>query len=219
LLNPSNKEHAALLYDREVDLNTAVSKYINEGLNRGQLCVYATVRYRDQGHLEKFSSMITNYESNIENENLLVIDLAPLYISALVGDLKPFEKAMAQFTEKAAHRNDRHIRFVGDGSGFLFSNRHFDQCRLVEEWWQSKPFDGSYLCPFSRQVFNAFPQSMHAGRSVVDTHDVIVDGSGEVLSKTDESIKRDNWQHKSAPDLMQGHNNKLNSAVNGEAST
>lgn len=218
-MNPSNKEHAALLYDREEDLNTAVSKYINEGLNRGQLCVYATVRYRDQGHLEQFSSMITNYKSNIENENLLIIDLAPLYISALVGDLKPFENAGVLFAEKAAHRTDRHVRFVGDGSGFLFSNRHFDQCRVVEEWWQSKPFDGSYLCPFSRQSFSAFPQNMHSRRSVVDTHDVIVDASGEVLPGTDEGAKRDKWLNKSAPDFMQGHNNKVNPAVNGEDST
>lgn len=176
LINPPANKHIMLLYDDAGGLDAAVADYINVGLERGQLCVYATVHYRDEGYLEKFSSLITNYKENVDSGNLMVIDLASFYISALTGDMKPFEDAKKLFAEKARERNDKHVRFVGDGTGFLFKNRHFDECAMIEQWWQERPFEGSYVCPFEKSLLHAFP---HDAKDVVmETHDVVVDVSG-----------------------------------------
>lgn len=177
LLNPPIHEHIALVYENKKDLDSAVSKYINEGLRRQQFCVYATVHFRDKGYLDNFSLSIDNYKENVEQGNLLIVDLASFYISALLGDMTPFEDAKKLFAERVKDRKDKHVRFVGDGTGFLFKNKHFDECAMVEQWWQERPFEGSYVCPFPKQFFDAFPHSMHSERAVVVWHDIIVNAS------------------------------------------
>ena len=179
----------AITYETNIEIVRAVADYLNEGLRRGQLCVYATVRYRDDGHIEEFGSHITNFKENVENGNLLVVDLAPLYISALLGDLMPFEDARKLFVERAKDRADKHVRFVGDGTGFLFKNRHFDECAMVEEWWQEKPFEGSYLCPYEKKVFDSFHHEMHSKRAVFHAHDIIIDASEYLASKKVQNSK------------------------------
>lgn len=175
MIDPPNQKHVAMLYESREKLAAAIADYLNEGLSRGQLCVYATVYYRDEGHLEEFSTLIQSYDEHIKKGNLLVVDLAPFYISALIGDMKPFEEAKKLFAARAKERDDKHVRFIGDGTGFMFKNKHFDECALLEEWWQNKPFEGSYVCPFDKQSFNAFPHKMHSKRAIVATHDVVLD--------------------------------------------
>lgn len=123
LINPPAKKHIVLLFDDINNLDALVADYINEGLKRGQFCVYASVYLRDgRHHMEKLSILIDDYKENVRKENLLVVDLAPLYISALIGDVGPFEEAKKLFVEKAKGRADKHVRFVGDATGFLFRN-------------------------------------------------------------------------------------------------
>lgn len=171
------KGHIALIYEDRGELDKIIANYLNEGLRAGQLCVYTTIHYRDKGHLEKFAESIIDYKENLEKGNLIVMDLAPLYISALLGDLQPFEEAKKLFIEKAEDRLNKHIRFYGDGTGFLFKNNHFDECAMVEEWWQQKPFEGSYVCSFPKQLLDNFPQEMYSKRAVINTHDVVVNAS------------------------------------------
>lgn len=185
LVDPPDQGHLALAYGNNQELDSAISTYVNEGLSRGQLCVYATVHLRDEGHIEKFSSLILDYEENVAKGNLLVVDLAPFYISSLMGDMKPFEEAKKLFAEKAKDRKDKRVRFVGDGTGFLFKNKHFDECAMIEQWWQEKPFEGSYLCPYAKQFLDTYPHDIHAKRAVVLTHDSIVDVSPANLPKPD----------------------------------
>ena len=90
LINPPNEKHIVLVYDDPDVLDASIADYINEGLKRGQFCVYATIHVRDDGYADKFHSLITDYDENVKKGNLLIADLAPLYISALIGDMKPF---------------------------------------------------------------------------------------------------------------------------------
>ena len=177
LLSPAPKAHIALIYENKKQRDLIIANYINEGLRLGQICVYATVFYRDEGHLERFSKLITNCKENLNNGNLLIVDLASFYISALLGDMQPFEEAKKMFVEKAKGRKNKHVRFYGDCTGFLFKNNHFDECTIVEEWWQQqKLFDGTCLCSFPKQFFsNALPHELYAKRTIVDTHDIVVD--------------------------------------------
>jgi hypothetical protein len=125
----------------------------------------------------------------VEKGNLLVVDLAPFYISALMHDIKPFEKAKKLFAENAENRKDRHVRFVDDGTGFLFKNKHFDECAVVEQWWQEKPFEGSYVCPFPNSFFNTFPHDIYSKRVVVATHDIVVNAFDDSLLEEAQSNK------------------------------
>ena len=181
MISPPTNNHIVLLYSDRNDLPTVVADYINAGLDRGQFCVYATVHFRDEDHIEKVSSLIKNYRENVEKGNLLVVDLAPYYISAMMGDMKPFDGAKKLFAEKVKERADKHVRFVGDGTGFLFKNRHFDECAMVEQWWQEKPFEGSYVCPYPKSSLETDPNEYHARHAVMVTHDVVIDISGTPL--------------------------------------
>lgn len=180
----------ALLYEKKEDLDSAVSKYLNEGLRRQQLCVYATVHFRDKGYIENFSLSIDNYKENVEKGDLLIVDLASFYISALLHDMKPFEEAKKLFAERVKDRMDKHVRFVGDGTSFLFRNKHFDECAMIEQWWEGKPFEGSYVCPFPKQFLDASPHGIHSRRVVVATHDIVVNASGESLDENN-SLNQD----------------------------
>jgi len=202
LLDPPSEKHIALLYESNEQLGSTIALYINEGLRRGQFCVYATVHYRDDGHLEEFANHIVNYKENVEKGNLMVVDLAPFYIAALMGDMKPFEEARKLFAEKAKNMPDKHVRFVGDGTGFLFKHNHFDECMMIEEWWQEKPFEGSYVCPFEKQLFGAFPHEMHSHHSVISTHDVALDAP----DKSRETKANNQQSQFSQNQTVQGYN-------------
>ena len=65
---------------------------INDGLKDGQFCVYASVNAYDSSHLSKLSSQIINYDQNIEDGNLKIVNFKPHYESALKGDFTPFSK-------------------------------------------------------------------------------------------------------------------------------
>ena len=54
-------------------------------------------------------------------------------------------------------RMDKHIRLVCDCNEFLFKNKHFEECINLEKWWHQKPFEGSFLCPYSKSLIDQFP--------------------------------------------------------------
>ncbi len=181
LENPLVNQHIALMYDNDQQRDIATTKYINEGLKRNQLCVYASVRMRDNMHREHISSLIDNYAINVAQGNLITIDLAPYYIAAMTDDFRPFEAIKDELMSKVANKADKHIRLVGDCVDFLFRNKHFDECMRLEGWWHSKPFEGSYLCLYPKQLSQEFPYDIHKFRIFV-THDVMADGTGNIVS-------------------------------------
>ena len=180
--SPEDCEHIVLLYGNEDNRNHAVARFLNEGLKRNQLCVYGSIRYQDKDHLKRVSSLINDCEENQKKENLLFVDMAPIYISSMTGDLGPFQQAAKQIEKMAESRKDRHIRFVGDCAGLLFKNRHFEECLSVEGWGQQKPFFGSYLCPYEKQAFTMHPHDFRKKSVLGIKHDTVVDAdTGKVL--------------------------------------
>ena len=164
-----------LLYAQDKNRNAAVARFINQGLARGQLCVYGSVSARDKQHQSEVMSLINDAEKHQKNGNLLIVDMAPIYVSAMTGDLGPFKRARDQLVQVVNDREDKHIRFVGDCAGFLFKNKHFDECLMVEGWGQQKPFLGSYLCPYHKELFEEFPYEMHSKNILSIKHDLAID--------------------------------------------
>jgi hypothetical protein len=132
--------------------------------------------------------------------------------------MKPFEDAKKLFAERAKGRADKHVRFVGDGTGFLFRNKHFDECATLEEWWQDKPFEGSYVCPFEKKFFNAFPHDVHSERAIVVTHDVVIDVDNLPERRSIDELNNQQQQLSSAQDI-QGYNSNETRIDNEGGST
>ena len=155
LIAPCTNMHLILLYDKQDDLDKAISAYIIEGLKRGQICVHASVSLANEGYLENFSSQITNYQENLEKGNLTVVDLVPYYVNAMVGNLESFnllKKEMICNANKDKNRKDKHIRLTADCATLLLKNKHFEECINLENWWHEKPFEGSYVCPYPKSL-------------------------------------------------------------------
>ncbi len=99
-----------LLCSNADEYNTAAIDSINEGLEAGQLCIYASVLNSDKSHLSKISSKIKNYLENIEKGNLVIIDFLPFYESAKASNLAPF-KQLKKRIEELLHKR------ISDGMG------------------------------------------------------------------------------------------------------
>jgi DcmR-like sensory protein len=181
LENPSINQHIALMYDNDNQRDAATTKYINEGLKRNQLCVYGSIHVRDKVHQEDTSSLIDNYEKNVREGNLFVVDLARHYIAAMTDDFTPFEEIKQRLNVAVANRADKHVRLVGDCVSFLFKNRHFDECIDLEQWWHHKPFEGSYLCTYPKHLIGKYPYDIHKFRILVN-HDIIADSDENIVS-------------------------------------
>lgn len=163
--------HIVILYDDEHKCDILASIFINEGLKRNQLCYYAMLGLNEE-KMKKLSKMIIDYEENVSKNNLVMLDLTPYLDSILNDDFTPFKDLKKSILEKVKERSDKHVRFSGDLVSFLFKNKHFARCFLLEEWWQSNPLRGTTLCSYQNSVFN---KGSHKNRErVLHTHDVIV---------------------------------------------
>ena len=178
--NPPTNGHIAILYDNEDYRDTLVTNYINEGLKRRQLCVYASIKCRSDAHLRKIKSSIINFDDNIKDENLLVINLSSYYVAAMTNDLSPFDKLKDDILQRTKDRQDKHVRIVADCAPFLYQNKHFDECVELEEWWHQRPVEASVLCPYRKSLIDKFPYDYHRYR-VFANHDTILDERAQVI--------------------------------------
>jgi hypothetical protein len=177
LINPSPNSHIILLYEDQTDLDIAIAEYLNIGLKKGQLCVHASIRLSNEGYLESFSSKIIDYKENVENGNLILVDLANYYIDAITENLQLFDKLKETISErvvKDSYRNDKHIRLTADCATFLLNNRHFEECINLENWWHTKPFEGSYVCPYPKSLLNKIPFNYYLFK-LFHNHDIVID--------------------------------------------
>jgi CheY-like chemotaxis protein len=132
-----------LLYDSDDERNVAAAHYLNEGLKSGQLCVYASVGAYDSAskwHTSNISSMVVDYDENVEKGNLVIVDFKPFFESAEKGELAPFWQLRAQLEAMLEQRiaegmGDKMIVFA-DAACTLSENKEFDECVALESWWQ-----------------------------------------------------------------------------------
>lgn len=105
LVDPLQDSHIILLYENQQELNDALITYINEGLERGQLCVFATVLLHNNDFLTNISHRIRNFENNIKNENLILVDMANYYVQAMIDNFEDFDKFKSELMERV--KNDK----------------------------------------------------------------------------------------------------------------
>ena len=171
LVNPYSNNHIILVCDNEHECDNAIIKYINEGFKRDQLCVLTL--NRNKKAMARLSSKISNYDENVNKGNLIILDPKKLYISALDMNMKPFDDLKNQVIIRIKNRLDKRVRVVGDCVSMLFKNKHFDECLALEEWWQKKPFKGSYVCPYPKSILSKQPFNDHK-EQLFNTHDKVI---------------------------------------------
>ncbi|WP_148680941.1 MEDS domain-containing protein [Candidatus Nitrososphaera gargensis] len=165
LVDPSCREHVILLYDSDDERNEVAINYINEGIRKGQLAVYASVNASDKMFMSKISSKIVGYDDNVNNGNLLILSLKPFYERALNGDLEPFKdfKALLEeiVNERIAAGKSGEVIVVADCADNLSRNEKFDECVYVERWWQETHLEWqknnqkiTVICPHPNSVLN-----------------------------------------------------------------
>jgi CheY-like chemotaxis protein len=188
----SSSQHALILYDNNSERDLVSVKYVNLGLEEKQLCIYASMNaYDDTSYLAKISSQINDYEENINKGNLLIVDLKPFCNSALIGDLTPFENFYIQLLQQLKKSRDGKcgVLIVADCADNLFRNKHFDQCNLVEKWWQDvyikwlqqlqdreQNYIINILCPHSGSLLGKHPFDQHK-HQLSHNHSITIDAA------------------------------------------
>lgn len=164
----------AFFYDDELQRDDETIRFINEGLAGGQLCIYGSIHVTDKEYFKTLSSRITNYEENVRKGNLMVVDFLPFYIAALKHDLTPYKDVQKTLEERLGNKKDAKVRYVGDATGYLFKNGKFDECIMIESWWQNTRMPVvTTLCLFQKSLIDASPFDQHRNR-IVHTHDVLL---------------------------------------------
>jgi hypothetical protein len=176
------RQHAMLLYSNDED--KAPTKYVNEGLSRGQLTVYVPINTdnNNASHMSKMTSGIVNYEENVNRGNLLTLDIRSFYNFALDGNMQPFEELKIMLEEAIKERiasksNDETILVMGV-VGELAKNQKFDESINLERWWQKthsewlqKDLKVTIICPHPSPILDK-SQLMHYKQEISSLHDI-----------------------------------------------
>gem|GEM_PF-2026232 len=175
-----------------VPITNSLLRYIDEGLQQNQLCVYLSMHNMKNDHPKTIISQLTNLKDYQKEKSFMIIKNSDdYYISAACENLKPFEDLKKQIFEKAILDNKKEIRIVCDIPNLLFKNKHFDQCIAVEEWWDqtieelNKKYglSVSLLCLYNSNNFQDAPFK-HQRSRINNNHTTICDSEGIVYPKS-----------------------------------
>ena len=199
-------EHVMVLYNNDDDRNNAAVNLINGGLKNGFQCIYASVYAYDSessSNISNLSTKILKYKENIEKYELRIVDFKPYYESALNIDFSPFKKLKTEMEEtlnkrKSEGKKDTILVFA-DAACLLSQNKHFDECEILEWWWNETTTEWkqnnqniTVVCPHPGQILNN-PLLSEIKRQIGTMHTVTFDFN----------YNRDNKQH------QQHHDNNL----------
>ena len=177
-----------LLYSSDDERNNAAINYVNNGLKSGHHCIYASINAYDSessSSISNLSSKIDNYKENIESGELQIVNFKPYYESALHGDLSPFKKLKAKLEKTQCQRisegkKDAILAFA-DAACFLANNKHFEECKVLEEWWHNTTTEWAYnnqnitvVCPHPGLVLNN-PLLSDTKRHLNGMHTITID--------------------------------------------
>lgn len=175
ILHSIDKHHLMLLYDNERERSSTEIDCINRALAAGQYCVYATVDANNQKCLDDLACKIQNYQIQIEEGNLKIVNFMPFYESAARRDLTPFKqlKALVESELQArmtAGKNGKGL-LVADAACHLSRNVQFEECVSLESWWQdtynewmANKLDITIICAHPSSVLKKDGHEKHKGR-------------------------------------------------------
>lgn len=206
-----------LLYEDLENRAEAAAYWINQGLEEGQLCIYSSVYALDQLHMlgiAKLSAKIKNFQENINNKNLQIINFSPHFESALSGNLRLFEDLKTNL-ENMVHDlmlQGRKVRITvfADAACCLCESKSFEKSEILEKWWQDvhdewlrNNYHITVICPHPELILK---NKLGSKSKISDSHDLILDLNKYDLHHLITSSGQDNGTQilivESDPDLM-----------------
>jgi CheY-like chemotaxis protein len=206
-----------LLYENDDARLDAAAYFIIEGLRRQQFCIYASVHaFEAESTLcaSTLASKVFDYEKNIKEGNLMLLDFKPFYEAAAVTDLSPFRILKDKFESVLQNRtssgiNDK-IMVYADAACCLTEHKEFNQSTGLEFWWQQTHDEWrkngkkiTVICPHPANILR---QELNVKWNIADGHDVMVCLNSHLENTTGKKLGRyDNLRiliAESEPDIM-----------------
>lgn len=175
-----------LLCEDKENCAEAAAYWINQGLEEGQPCIYASVYAFDQTHtlgIAKLSAKIKNYQENINNKDLQIINFKPYFESALCDNLLLFEDLKTNL-ENMVHdlimqgKKER-ITVFADAACCLCETKSFEKSEILEKWWQDvhdewlrNNYHITVICPHPQPILKT---RLDSKSKISDSHDLMVD--------------------------------------------
>lgn len=184
LLQASDRQHLMLIYDGESARNAAEVDCINEGLRLGQFCVYASVDVQDEAFMSKMSARIHDYDRQVREGNLLIVNFIPFYASAAKAELTLFRRLKEQIESTikgriASGKNGKTL-VVADAACNLSKHKQFDECVTLESWWQEiymewakNKLDITIICAHPSTILEQHLHEEDRGR-ISDVHSLTI---------------------------------------------
>ena len=177
--------HVMLVYEDDEARLSAASHFVNEGLKRGELCIYASVHSFDNTSklsVSTLSSKITDFELNVEIGNLKFIDFKPFYEAAVASNLSPFlllkQQLETTLQERIADGKSDRIMVYADAACCLTENKQFTESTELEKWWQSSHDKWvtddtkiTVICPHPARILQ---KEIQTKWSIADAHDIMI---------------------------------------------
>lgn len=186
-MNILSSEHIMLLYDNNDKRDTIVTDYLNEGLKKGYLCIYASVFIDDPNQcsiIKKLSLRIKNFEKNFNRKDLQFINFKPYYDSARNGDLSLFKQLKSELEnlleKRLSEGKENKILVVADAACHLSENKHFKESIDLETWWADTHSEWirnnqniTVVCPHPNYIFREESQE-NIRNKIGDCHDITI---------------------------------------------
>lgn len=176
----TKKRHILLLYEEQAELDRAIVTYVNDGLSRGQLCMYVTFDPLNENYYENPDLEIDDCHNNILEGNLMMMNLEIYHQCVKGGSMESFEKVKKSMLGRI--RKDKCIRIIEDCAHSLLEDGYIDGCVDLENWWHQDPFSGSCICPYPKSLITKFPDETYFS-TLFNSHDVIIDCKGQELTE------------------------------------
>lgn len=217
--------HVMLLYEDDNARLDAAVHFINEGLKRGELCIYASVHSFDKINklgASNLSSRIKEYESNLDEGNLKFIDFRPFYESASASDLSPFlllkQELESTLQKRIEDGKGDKIMVYADAACCLTEHKQFVESTELETWWQdshdkwvNNDSKITIICPHPAEVLR---RELETKGNIADAHDIMICLNSHTLDASHKHLfKKDGLRiliAESEPDIMIMYSDYLN---------
>lgn len=184
--NILNNKLIMLLYEDKNKLDNFTRDIVNEGLKNDYFCVFGYIDSNHSNHsssIGSFFSKILNYNENIENENLKIVNFKPFYESALKRDLTLFENLRLELEEiynrRLSDGKKGKIIIIANAACNLSESRNFYECVDLENWWQEVNLDWkrnnkniTVVCPHPNYIFKDSEQDIK--NKIIGLHDTAI---------------------------------------------
>ena len=209
--------HVMLIYENDDAKLEAAAHFINEGLENHQFCIYASVHAFDTHSKlgsSSLASKITDYDRNVKEGNLMILDFKPFYDAAVTSNLSPFillkHKLEDILNDRISKGMTDKIMVYADAACCLTEHREFGESTSLEIWWQQTHDEWikndkkiTVICPHPASILR---QELEVKWNIADGHDVMIFLNSHLVGSSRKDLhKNDNLRiliAESEPDIM-----------------